>query len=174
MKWVAFLRGINVGGHRKLPMADLRRICERTAAATNVQSYIASGNLVFKADGTSDHLATTITEGIKDAFGFDVPILVLSEEKMWSIHASCPFPRDAGKLVHAFLCYEQPQLNNDRIAELRTRTEQVVCRDQTVWLYAPDGIGRSKLAAKIEGFLGTKATARNLNTINKMTELLAT
>jgi uncharacterized protein (DUF1697 family) len=153
-------------------MADLRRICAEATAADNVQSYIASGNLIFEADGTPDYLAARITEGIKDAFGFDVPILVFPEEQMRSIQANCPFPRDAGKQVHAFLCYEQPRLDSDRIAALKTMTEQVACIDQTVWLYAPDGIGRSKLAAKLEGLLGTRATARNLNTINKIVEVL--
>ena len=172
MKWVAFLRGINVGGHRKLPMIDLRRICAETIAAENVRSYIASGNLIFDAHGTSEHIAESITNGIREAFDFDVPILVLPEEKMRSIHANCPFPRDAGKLVHAFMCYGHPQLDDVRIAALKAETEQVVCLEQTVWLHAPEGVGRSKLAAKLESFLCTQATARNLNTINKMVEML--
>lgn len=171
-RWIAFLRGINVGGHRKLPMADLRQICVAKLDAQNVQTYIASGNLIFDADGTADELASKLREGIKGAFGFDVPILILNEATMRAVHDSCPFPRDAGKLVHAYLCYDDPQLDQAGVAQLKTPTEEVLVVGRTVWLFAPDGIGRSKFAARIETLLGTPATARNLNTINKMVEML--
>ena len=165
-KFVAFLRGINVGGHRKVPMAELRAICP----GSGVQSYIASGNLTFDAED-GDH-AAVLTQRIKATFGFDVPVLVLGESQMRATLAGCPFPMDAGKLVHAYLCYDDPKLDEAGVAALRTATEQVAVIRRTVWLYAPDGIGQSKLAAKLERLIGAEATARNLNTMIKMVDML--
>ena len=170
--FVAFLRGINVGGHRKIPMADLRRLCTGLLPDPNVRSYIASGNLLFTADGTAEEIAQRIAAGITAEFGLDVPVLVLSEAEMRAVLAGCPFPPDAGKAVHAFLCYDTPQLDHDAVETLRVSSEEVTVVDRTVWLYAPDGIGRSKLAAKLERFIGAEATARNLNTLQKMVEML--
>ncbi len=171
-KFVAFLRGINVGGNRKVPMADLRQICAAKTAGTGVRSYIASGNLVFEAEGAPEEHAVAIKDGIEEAFGFDVPVLVLDEAAMKAVLDGCPFPRDAGKLVHAYLCYDDPELDLDGVDALRAPTEQVAVLGRTVWLHAPDGIGRSKLAAKVERLIGVDATARNLNTVIKMVSML--
>jgi uncharacterized protein (DUF1697 family) len=172
MKFVAFLRGINVGGHRKIPMADLRRLCTAKTSDPSVRTYIASGNVAFEADGHADVFAAAIAEGIKETFGFDVPVLVLDEPTLRAVLDGCPFPLDAGKLVHAYLCYDDPQLDHGEVAALRVATEEVTVVGRTVWLYAPDGIGRSKLAAKVEKLIGVEATARNLNTVMKMVEML--
>lgn len=171
-KWVAFLRGVNVGGHRKLPMADLRRICVGKTSDPTVRTYIASGNVVFQAEGAADALADMLAQAIKDEFGFDVPTLVLSEAAMRAILASCPCPDAPGNFVHAYLCYKDPVVDQAGINALCTLTETVTVIGRTVWLHAPDGIGRSKLATKMEKLIGVEATARNLNTVRKMVALL--
>ena len=171
-KFVAFLRGINVGGNRKIPMSDLRRICVGKTSGTDVRSYIASGNLLFVADGQADQYATDIAAGIKAEFGFDVPVLVLEEASIHAILDGCPFPKDKRKLVHGFLCYDDPVLDQEGVDAIKAPTEQVAVVGRTVWLYAPVGIGRSKLAAKMERLIGVEATARNLNTLSKMSEML--
>ncbi len=171
-QWVAFLRGINVGGNRKIPMEDLRRLCVGKTSGMGVRSYIASGNLLFAADGTAESLSAAIAEGIADEFGFDVPVLVLDETAMRGVLEGCPFPRDAGNKVHGYLCYGDPVLDQAGVDALKVASEEVAVVGQTVWLYAPEGIGRSKLAAKMERLLGVEATARNLNTIRKMVDML--
>lgn len=168
IRFVAFLRGINVGGHRKVPMADLRAVCP----GTQVESYIASGNLIFAATGTAEEHSDVLMDRIKATFGFEVPVLVLAEKDIRAVLTDCPFPRDAGKLVHAFLCYDTPEVDQTGVAALKTATEEVAVIGKTVWLHAPDGMGRSKLAAKLERLIGVGATARNLNTIIKMVDLL--
>ncbi|MEM9786859.1 MAG: DUF1697 domain-containing protein [Pseudomonadota bacterium] len=170
MKWVAFLRGINVGGHRKVPMADLRKICVDVLGARDVRTYIASGNVVFAAAGTAHDLAVSLQEGIAAALGFDVPVLVLNADAMRAVLESCPFPHDSGKAVHAFLCYDTPRIDDSVVDKFRAPTEQLVTVGRTVWLYAPEGIGRSKLAEKLD--VGVEVTARNLNTIQKMVDML--
>ncbi|MEJ6401745.1 DUF1697 domain-containing protein [Yoonia sp. 2307UL14-13] len=170
-KWVAFLRGINVGGHRKVPMMDLRRIVAERLSGQDVCTYIASGNVVFEAEGRADDIAKMLQSGMAEVFGFVVPVLVLNDKMMRGVLDSCPFPRDAGKAVHAYLCHGPPQLDQAGVDAMRAPNEQVAVNGQTVWLYAPDGIGRSKLAAKMERLLGVEATARNLNTVAKMVEM---
>ena len=171
-KWVVFLRGINVGGHRKVPMADLRALCTATTSDPTVQTYIASGNVVLTADGPADALADVIRTSIQQEFGFNVPTLVLHEDKMRAVLASCPCPDEKGNLAHAYLCYADPMLDQVGVDQLRVASETVTVAGRTVWLHAPDGIGRSKLAAKMEKLIGVEATARNLNTVRKMVEML--
>ena len=171
-KWVAFLRGINVGGHRKVPMADLRRLLIGITSDPDVRTYVASGNAAFVAEGQAEDLAQKIAQRIKETFGFDVSVLVLEDTAFRAVLEGCPFAHDAGKLVHAYLCYSDPLLDDAGIATLKLPTEQVVVVGRTVWLHAPDGFGRSKLAAKMEKLIGVEATARNLNTVQKMVEML--
>jgi len=172
--YVCFLRGINVGGHRKIPMADLRRLCVGVTSDTNVRSYIASGNVLMNAQHDKATLTTMLQEAIKTTFGFDVPVLLLTEDEARAVLASCPAPDAPGNLVHAYLCYDPPQLDTSGIDALRTPSEGVTVAGSTVWLHAPDGIGRSKLAAKMERLIGVEATARNLNTIRKMVDMVGT
>ena len=167
-KYVAFLRGINVGGNCKIPMADLRLLCAGITSDPGVRSYIGSGNLVFSA---TEPLADQIAGGIKDRFGFDVPIVVLAASEMRQVLADCPYAGAAGNTVHGYLCLETPTVDRVKIDSLKAPTEQVSVMGRTVWLFAPDGVGRSKLAAKMETCIGP-ATARNLNTLIKMVEML--
>lgn len=167
MKHVALLRGINVGGGNKLPMADLRAICEGLGWA-NVRTYIASGNVVFEAEGGNEALA----EALHKALPLDVPVLVLGGDEMKNRLAHCPFPDEAGNKVHGFFCLDAPEVDEDAIAQY-AKTEKVVVQGHTVWMFAPDGFGRSKLGEMFHRVVtGTVYTARNLNTIKKLAEML--
>ena len=73
-----------------------------------------------------------------------------------------------GKLVHLYFCKSNPELNIDKIKHLSSDSERYTLIGNVFYLYAPDGIGRSKLVANIEAYLGVAATARNLNTVNKV------
>ena len=171
--YACFLRGINVGGHRKIPMADLRALVAEVTGCRDVQSYIASGKVVFSTDQDQATLKSDLRAAIQDQFGFDVPLMLLSQVALTSVMAGCPCPDAQGNLVHGFLCNAEPRLDLAGIKALKTRTETVTCVGQTVWLHAPDGVGRSKLAAKFEKLVGVEATARNLNTLRKVETMLA-
>ena len=165
--WIALLRGINVGGGNKLPMADLRGICDGLGW-TNVRTYIASGNVVFDANGAAEALASSLHQKLP----FDVPVLVLSAHELANRLSHCPFPPNAGKTVHGFFCLDAPEVDEDVIAQYAT-TEKVVVQGHTVWMFAPDGFGRSKLGEMFHRVVtGTVYTARNLNTIKKLAEML--
>lgn len=164
--WIALLRGINVGGGNKLPMAELRDICSGLGWE-KVRTYIASGNVVFEANGAAEALASCLHQNLP----FDVPVIVLSVDDMANRLAHCPFPTEAGKTVHGFFCLDAPDVDEDVIAQYAT-TEKVIVQGHTVWLYAPDGFGRSKLAENFHrAVTGTTYTARNLNTIHKLVDM---
>jgi uncharacterized protein (DUF1697 family) len=170
--WVALLRGINVGGHHLVPMADLRRLCAGLGW-TGVQTYIASGNLVFAATGDASGLAADLRQAMAAGMGVDVALIVLPEALVRGALAECPFDPAAGKQVHGFFLWADPIVDWSVYEALRLPNEQLVVRGRLAWLYAPDGIGRSKLAEKFHKVVtGTEMTARNLNTLRKLVEML--
>lgn len=171
-KYACFLRGINVGGHRKIPMADLRRLIVGKTSDICVRTYIASGNAVFAAEGSKKALAMMLRNAIQESFGFDVPVLLLHAKEMRDVLAACPWPQSQGHLAHGYLCFDAPKLDLAAVEVLRIPTETVTVIGRTVWLHAPDGVGQSKLAAKMEKLIGVGATARNLNTLRKMVDML--
>ncbi len=87
MRSVAVLRGINVGGHRKLPMAELRALATELGLQ-NVETYVQSGNLVFDGPGTG--VSERLTGAIRDRYGFAVPVIVRTGRELAAIVADCP------------------------------------------------------------------------------------
>lgn len=170
--WVALLRGINVGGNNLVPMADLRVLCAGLGW-TGVQTYIASGNLVFAAEGTADELTGVLRRAIAAQMAVDAALIVLPAVAVRAALAACPFDPKEGKQVHGFFLWADPAVDWAVYEILRLPNEEVVVRGRVAWLHAPDGIGRSKLAEKFHKVVtGTDMTARNLNTIRKLVEML--
>ena len=170
--WVALLRGINVGGNNLVPMANLRTLCAALGWA-DVRSYIASGNLVFRAEGQAEGLAATLRQAIAARMGCDVPIIALPGAAVRAALADCPFDPAAGKQVHGFILWSDPVIDRDALARFRAASEHLVVQGRVAWLHAPDGIGQSKLAEKFDKVVtGTQMTARNLNTWHKLVEML--
>ncbi|MDF1798271.1 MAG: DUF1697 domain-containing protein [Planctomycetota bacterium] len=172
--WIALLRGINVGGNNKLPMAVLRSELEDLGLG-NVRSYIQSGNVVFdsprKARAALDKL---IADRVEEQHGFRPQVFLLQREQLLAAIEANPF-RDAEaepKTLH-FHFLAEPATRADLAAldELKAPTESFHLTDSVFYLHAPEGIGRSKLAAKAERLLGVAATGRNFRTVAKLLEL---
>lgn len=162
--WVALLRGINVGGHNKLPMAELRSLLERLGA-THVQTYIQSGNAAFRHDtGTAAELAAAVTDAIDTARGFRPLVVVLSLDAYDAALSANPFPEaeDDPKSVHLYFLTQTPEAPDlARLEQVAADDERFALDDTVLYLHAPRGIGRSKLATQVEPALGVPATARN-------------
>ena len=172
--WIALLRGINVGGKNALPMKDLRAMLEGLGLK-NVRTYIQSGNCVFDSgESDADMLAATIADSIEKAFGFRVQVLVIAGGDFDAALAECPYPEGADdpKSVHLFFLSERPEDPDvDSIEKIKAPSERYSLSDRVLYLYAPDGIARSKLAAQVEKHLGVSATARNYRSATKIAEL---
>ena len=165
MRWVALLRGINVGGRNIVPMAELRRLFEE-CGYTEVSSYIASGNVLFTA-AEPDHAA--LEQAVAATFGVSSPIVLRTSEELVHIVASHPFGPDTSQTHVAFLGGAPVPLDPLDVAPDRF---EVVGRD--VYLQYPNGVHGSKLTgALLERRLGVTATIRNWRTVTRLAELAA-
>ena len=135
------------------------------AGFENIRTYIQSGNIVLSSDHNPE---SDIAALILSDFGFTAQIMVLLKDQFESAVANNPYQEFEGKLVHFYFCNQSPKLNISKLEGLISDTERHTIIDKVFYLHAPDGIGRSKLVAKIETVLGVAATGRNLNTINKL------
>ncbi|MDJ0380284.1 DUF1697 domain-containing protein [Streptomyces sp. G-G2] len=175
--YAALLRGINVGGHKKVPMAELREVLAGLGH-TGIQTYLQSGNAVFTSERADpDALARELEAAIEAHFGFRVPCLVVDGDHLRAVVAGCPFPAAEleGKQLHATFLSERADAERfaalDRDAYL---PEEFRLGDRVIYLYAPEGLGRSKLAealARPAVVKGLDVTTRNWNTVVKLVEL---
>ncbi|MFD3551731.1 DUF1697 domain-containing protein [Streptomyces goshikiensis] len=178
-KFAALLRGINVGGAKKVPMAELRQVLEGLGHG-DVQTYLQSGNAVFstgRTDPDPTALARELEAAIEAHFGFAVPCLVVDGAYLRAVADACPFPAAEleGKQLHATFFAEQP--GAERFAGIDGPSylpEEYRVGDRVVYLYAPNGLGRSKLGealARPAVVRGIDVTSRNWNTVVKLIEL---
>jgi uncharacterized protein (DUF1697 family) len=174
--FIALLRGINVGGHNKIPMAELRSECA-DLGWDDVQSYIQSGNLVFKADTTPANLETELEGAIERKFGLSIPVIVRSRADWLAYVKGNPFPEASQRepnLVMLILSKAPP--NQDAVEDLREyalNDERIVQVGDALWIHYPGGSGRSKLSpARLDRLVGSTVTARNWRTVLKLDELV--
>ena len=174
--WIALLRGINVGGNNILPMAKLKRDLE-SLNLKNVRTYIQSGNVVFDSTAkTPSSLSSRIARRIEQQYGFRPHLLILKREDLLTAIESNPFPgvvSDPKTLHFFFLAEPASDPDTEALDSAKTSTEQYELTDGVFYLYAPDGIARSKLAANAEKHLGVVTTARNYRTVNKLASMVA-
>ena len=170
-RYVVLLRGINVGGHNKLPMKDLRGILEGLGF-TDVQTYIQSGNVVLSAESPPD--GSAISAVIEKQFGFSPRVLVISGHQFEAVADANPYKDEDldGKSLHISFLAGPANADTDGLVARKSPTERYTLTDDAFYFCAPDGIGRSKLAGDTEKLLGVEATGRNLNTVRKLLELL--
>ena len=172
--WIALLRGINVGGKNLLPMKELRALLGRLGLQ-NVQTYIQSGNCVFDGDkNVKVTLATTIAATIKEQFGFRPEVMMITKADLNDAIMNNPYPEgnSAPKRVHFFFMSKPaPNPDLDKLQKLCRPSEKFTLSNQVFYLYAPDGVGRSKLVAQVEKCLGVPVTARNLKSVKKIAEM---
>ncbi len=185
---VALLRGINVGGRNKVPMADLREVVT-SLGHTGVSTYIQSGNVLFSTAATDTaKLATALESAIAERFGIWASVVVLSRDELAKVLAGNPYPDEPNpRLVHVvFLNAEPPKDLLDRIAAAGSAVAAKGSRDtvqaagQALFLHTPDGFGTSELAQALFRIIGppakqkkqaVAATARNWATATKLLSL---
>jgi uncharacterized protein (DUF1697 family) len=175
--YAALLRGINVGGSRKVPMADLRTLLADLGHG-GVRSYLQSGQAVFTADhGDEETLAAELAGAIEKRFGFTVDVIVRDHAYLRAIADNCPFPAAELEAKQLHVTYFSAHVDADRFAEIDQAAylpEEFRLGDRALYLYAPNGLGRSKLAehlSKPRLNKGVIATSRNWNTVVKLVEM---
>ncbi len=165
---IALLRGINVGGNRILPMAELRQMLEELGAR-DVSTYIQSGNVVF--DGEIE--AGVIAGAIEAAKGFRPEVLVIPFESFEPVVAGNPFPEaeDDPKALHVFFLASPSLANEAELEAVKGPEERFVLTERALFLHTPKYLSGSKLAVRLEGMLGVVTTGRNWRTVEKIREM---
>ncbi|PWI14654.1 hypothetical protein DI272_11165 [Streptomyces sp. Act143] len=177
--YAALLRGINVGGAKKVPMAELRTLMEGLGHS-GVRTYLQSGQAVFTAaHGDEESLAAELTAAVEKHFGFSVDVIVRDHAYLAAIADGCPFPAAELEAKQLHVTYFSAPVDADRFATIDGQAflpEEFRLGDRALYLYAPDGLGRSKLAeqlARPRVNKGLIATSRNWNTVVKLVEMTA-
>jgi uncharacterized protein (DUF1697 family) len=171
--YISILRGINVSGHKLIKMEALRKLYE-SLGFRNVKTYVQSGNVIFTAKaGDLVKLGQKISQQIEKDFSFEVPVIVLSIEKLGQIIESSPFlnntDKDRAFLHVTFLSSKPGKYDLDAIEEKKQKGEELVITDNAVYLYCPHGYGNSKLSNSFfEAKLKVGATTRNWKTTNEL------
>lgn len=176
--YAALLRAVNVGG-RKLPMAELRQLMTGLGYE-GVRTHLQSGQAVFTTGhGDEESLAAELAEAIGKHCGFPVDVIVRDHAYLAAVVEACPFPAAELEARQLHVTYFSAPVDAARFAEIDRETylpEEFRLGRRELYLYAPDGLGRSKLAehlAKPRINKGVIATSRNWNTVTKLVELTA-
>jgi uncharacterized protein (DUF1697 family) len=167
-KWIALLRGINVGGRNAVPMAALRALCAGLGWR-EVETFIQSGNVVFEAGGPPGALESELEGALDARFGFKPPAIVRGSAAWAEILAANPFPRESeAEPNRVLLGTAKDALAPGAAAALEARAaagERVREAGGALWFHYPHGAGQSKLApAMIDRAAGSPVTARNWRT----------
>jgi uncharacterized protein (DUF1697 family) len=166
-KYVALLRAVNVGGTGKVAMAELKVMC-REAGFTRVQTYIASGNVVFESKASSTRAKSNLERRLRDYAGKPVGVVVRTASEMQAILRANPFPKAAPNHTYTIFLDEPPPRDALKHAT-GAKDEQLQLGVREIYVHYGSGMGRSKLkipAAK-------SGTARNMNTVAKLTDMVS-
>jgi uncharacterized protein (DUF1697 family) len=171
MRQIALLRGINLGPNRRVSMPDLRSLLE-AAGFEEVRTYVQSGNVVLSSDAAPDELASECERRIADRFGFDVDVIVRTRDELAEVVRRDPLGDVAvnPKLYQVSFLSAPPDPDRVRaVAAQASGAERCVAIDREVYAWHPDGIGRSRLSAKLAGGgLGVTSTSRNWATVTTL------
>ena len=167
--YIVLFRGINVGGKNILPMKELTAVLVENDYL-NIKTYIQSGNVVLRSNKKPD---SNIKSLIQSNFGIKSEVFALDKSDFISAVKNNPYKSNEGKTIHFYFCKRSPEVDYEKLKKLKSDSEEYFIKGEVFYLYAPNGIGRSKLVAKIEFCLGVPVTGRNLNTINKLQSMLS-
>jgi uncharacterized protein (DUF1697 family) len=177
--YLSLLRGINIGGHKKIKMSDLKELYESLGFG-QVTTYIQSGNVLFSAETNEAEVELTsrISNAIKERFGFEVPVVIRTKEEILQIVAQNPFTEEAktapDKLVVMFLGSVPDTTTLEKIKTKITDNSRYAFIGNTLYFFYPDGYGQTKWHSNFfEKQLRTTVTARNWTTTCKLAELLS-
>jgi uncharacterized protein (DUF1697 family) len=165
--YVALLRAVNVGGTGKLPMTELRAMCE-AAGFMRARTYLASGNVVFDVDAPADRVKATLERALEAYAGKSVGVMVRTGPEMAAILAANPFATAASNRTMAIFLDDPPLAGS--LADVSGRQdEEVALGAREIYVHYPNGMGNSKLRIPA----ARRGTARNMNTVATLAEWAA-
>lgn len=169
---IGILRGINVGGKRKVLMEDLRNLCENLGLE-KVQSYIQSGNLIFNSATQNSELENILEKAIFSQFGFKIPVIVRDQKELEASIESNPFEKSDINKLHLTLLKEiSAQESIQAIEDFNSEPDKFVIQEKDIYIVCENKYHKSKLSNNFfEKKLQVVATTRNWKTLTKLVEL---
>jgi uncharacterized protein (DUF1697 family) len=171
---VALLRGINVGGHRRVPMAELRELAG-SIGLESPRTYVASGNLLFRTNRSREDAAAELERAIERRFGFFVDVLVRTREDWQAYRETNPFRAAAdeqSKWVWMFLSKEPPSAAAAAELAVAASGIRVERAGDAIWTHFPEGVSTKILAIKWDKVIGSPSTSRNWRTVETIGRML--
>ncbi|GAA2105476.1 DUF1697 domain-containing protein [Microlunatus panaciterrae] len=170
-RYAALLRGVNVGG-RKVGMPELREVAEQLGYA-EVSTYINSGNLLLSSGRSATTIRTELERALNGRFGYPARVIVRDHSQLRSVLTANPYPEgNPSQVTVAFLAAGPDPEVADRMAGLATADEQFTIADTEIYVDFAGGLGRSKLAERLQQVVGVDLTVRNVRTVGKLVDLL--
>jgi len=173
---IAMLRGVNLGSYQKVNMEALRKLCG-SLGLRDVQTYIQSGNVVFREDtGNLEALARKLEEGIQQNFGFRPDVIVRTIPELRKVIAKNPFASRSGiepsRLLVVFMASAPARQAREQLLAMPCDPEELRINGRELYIYYPNGMARPKIPiARIEKMLQSSSTGRNWNTVCKLLDM---
>jgi len=173
---ISMLRGVNVGAHNRIKMDVLRALYE-SLKLEEPRTYVQSGNVIFRSkEKNLPALAKKIQDGIGKEFGFRPEVILRTADDLRQALAANPFAKrrdvEPGKLLITFLVAEPGPYAQSALRNLKDYPEELHLKGRELYIYFPDGAGKSKLPwSSVEKLFKVTGTARNLNSVTKMLEM---
>ncbi|HTX44728.1 MAG TPA: DUF1697 domain-containing protein [Solirubrobacteraceae bacterium] len=171
---ILLLRGINVGSNKRIAMPELRALLT-DAGFEDVQTYVQSGNVVLSSGLPPDEAAARAQQLIASRFGFEVDVIARTADELAEVVRANPLAdvADNPKRFQVSFCDGEPDVAAvEKIVAAAAPDERLVAIGRELYAWHPDGVGRSKMFAKLTGSgLGVRATARNWTTVTKLLEM---
>ncbi len=172
--YIILLRGINVGGHKKILMTELKQLIS-DLGFKNVKTYIQTGNIIVNADLSISKIKTAISKAIEEKYGFHVPVLVIKPDTLRGIIDAYPLNKEKQEKSYFTLLYNKPQqevIDTLNATSDDYENEEFVITEACIYFYCATGYGRTKLNNNFfEKKLGVTGTARNYKTMMKLLSL---
>jgi uncharacterized protein (DUF1697 family) len=174
--YVVLLRGINVGGNKRIKMADLRDALT-AAGLDHPRTLLQSGNVVVDSNADTTALVDIVETTIQSTFGFHSTVIVRTADEIRELHANHPFTAaqiEDGRFAHVAFCRVEPDRDGfEALQEAHEGQEEMKLAGRELFVYYPDGSGRSKLTnSVVEKHLATPTTSRNWNTVEKLSGMI--
>jgi uncharacterized protein (DUF1697 family) len=169
---IAMLRGVNLGGNNLIRMDSLRSICE-SLKLEDVSTYINSGNVVFTTkERKLEKVTSQIEDCIEKQYAFRPAVILRTVAEMQDVIARNPFAKrkdlNPSKLIVVFFSQELASEVKKQLEAIKVGPEELKAHARELYIYYPDGMGKSKLPAAMDRVLKKTGTARNWNTVTKL------
>jgi len=172
---IAMLRGVNVGPHKRISMNALRALYG-SLKLRNAQTYVQSGNVVFASNERKlSALCKRIDDAFEKTFGFRTAVILRTAAEMREVIAKNPFAErkdiQPNKLLVTFLAEEISPEAQNQLEAIKVGPEEIKAYSRELYVYYPNGVGRSKLPAVMDRAMKKAGTARNWNSVTRMLEM---